>query len=50
MGAATSLTELITPEELNAEYIIPTAFDKRVGKTVAEAVARAARETDVARK
>ena len=36
-------------EELHSEYIIPTAFDKRIGKTVAAAVAEAARKTGVAR-
>ena len=36
-------------EELNEEYIIPYAFDERVGKAVAAAVADAARRTGVAR-
>ena len=36
-------------EELNAEYIIPRAFDKRVGPAVAAAVAEAARKSGVAR-
>ena len=36
-------------EELNADYIIPAAFDPRVGKAVAEAVAEAARKSGVAR-
>ena len=36
-------------EERNAEYIIPNPFDKRVAKAVAEAVAKAARDTGVAR-
>jgi len=40
---------LISEEELNEDYIIPAAFDPRVGKAVAEAVARAARETGAAR-
>ena len=39
----------ISEEELNAENIIPQAFDERVGKSVAAAVAQAARETGVAR-
>ena len=36
-------------EELNEEYILPAAFDPRVGKAVAAAVAEAARKTGVAR-
>ena len=39
----------VSDEELNPEYIIPKAFDERVGKTVAAAVAEAARKTGVAR-
>lgn len=50
MAAAKALAELITPEELHADYIIPAAFDKRVGKAVAAAVAEAARKTGAARK
>jgi len=49
MAAAEALAGLISPEELNEEYIIPQAFDKRVGPTVAAAVAEAARKTGVAR-
>ncbi len=49
MAAAHALAELITDEELNADYIIPKAFDKRVGPAVAKAVAEAARRTGVAR-
>ena len=40
---------LISEEELNADYIIPAAFDERVGGTVAKAVAEAARKSGVAR-
>lgn len=50
MAASKALAGLITPEELHADYIIPAAFDKRVGKAVAGAVAQAARDTKVARK
>ena len=39
----------ITDEELSPEYIIPKAFDKRVGPAVAKAVAEAAKRTGVAR-
>ena len=49
LAAAKALADLITDEELNEDYIIPKAFDKRVGKAVAKAVADAARETGVAR-
>ncbi len=49
MAAATALAELITDEELNPDYIIPKAFDPRVGPAVAKAVAEAARRTGVAR-
>ena len=49
MAAAHALADLITPEELSADYIIPKAFDKRVGPAVAKAVAEAARKSGVAR-
>ena len=49
MAAARALAGLISDEELNAEYIIPRAFDKRVGPAVAAAVAQAARDSGVAR-
>ena len=49
MAAAGALAALITPEELSADYIIPRAFDTRVGPAVAKAVAEAARRTGVAR-
>ena len=49
MAAARALAELISDEELNADYIIPKAFDKRVGPAVAKAVAEAARASGVAR-
>ena len=49
IAAARALAGLITEEELSAEYIIPKAFDPRVGQTVAVAVAKAARDTGVAR-
>lgn len=49
MAASRALAELIMPDELNADYIIPAAFDKRVGKAVAAAVAEAARNTGAAR-
>lgn len=49
VAAATALANLVSDEELSADYIIPMAFDPRVGKAVAKAVAEAARRTGVAR-
>lgn len=49
IAAANALAGLISDEELNEDYIIPAAFDPRVGKAIAEAVAKAARDTGVAR-
>lgn len=49
MAAAQALADLISPEELNENYIIPAAFDPRVGPAVAKAVAQAARDSGVAR-
>ena len=49
MAAAMAIANLISDEELSADYIIPAAFDKRVGPAVAKAVAEAARATGVAR-
>ncbi|WP_461821996.1 NAD(P)-dependent malic enzyme [Blautia stercoris] len=49
IAAANALAGLITDDELNPDYIIPKAFDKRVGPAVAKAVAEAARKTGVAR-
>ena len=48
MAAAEALAGLISDEELNEDYIIPKAFDKRVGPAVAAAVAKAARDSGVA--
>ena len=49
MAAAQALADLISSDELHEDYIIPAAFDPRVGPAVAKAVAQAARETGVAR-
>lgn len=49
VAAAEALANLISDDELNADYIIPAAFDERVGPAVAKAVAEAARATGVAR-
>ncbi len=49
IAASEALASLISEEELSPDYIIPKAFDKRVGPAVAKAVADAARKTGVAR-
>ncbi len=49
MAAAKALAELISDDELNADYIIPQAFDPKVGPAVAKAVAEAAKKSGVAR-
>ncbi len=49
MAASIAIASLVSDEELTADYIIPKAFDPRVGKTVAAAVAEAARKSGVAR-
>ena len=49
LAAAKAIASLVSDEELSPEFIIPKAFDPRVGKTVAEAVAKAARDSGVAR-
>ena len=49
VAAAHALAELISDDELTADYILPAAFDPRVGPAVAKAVAEAARRTGVAR-
>ena len=49
MAAAKALADLIPDDELNEDYIIPYAFDPKVGPAVAAAVAKAARESGVAR-
>ena len=49
LAASLAIASLITDEELKEDYIIPKAFDKRVGKAVADAVSKAAIESGVAR-
>lgn len=49
IAAAKAIASLVSDTELNEDYILPMAFDKRIGKTVAEAVAKAAKESGVAR-
>ena len=49
LAAAYGIASLVSDGELSAEYIIPRAFDERVGKTVAKAVYDSAGKTGVAR-
>ena len=49
IAAAYALANLVSDSELNAEYILPAAFDPRVKDAVAKAVAEAARKSGVAR-
>jgi len=49
IAAAAAIASLVTDKELSADYVIPKAFDKRVGIAVAKAVAAAAKESGVAR-
>ncbi len=49
LAAAYAIAELVGEKDLSAEYIIPDAFDKRVAESVAEAVAKAAVVSGVAR-
>lgn len=49
IAAAYALANLVPSKELNEDYIIPVAFDPRVGPTVAKVVAEAARKSGVAR-
>lgn len=49
LAAAYAIADIISDEDLSAEYIVPSAFDKRVVPAVAKAVADAAIATGVAR-
>ncbi len=49
LAAAQSIAGIIPEEELRPDYIVPSVFDRRVAAAVAEAVARAAKETGAAR-
>lgn len=50
MAASLAIAGLVSDEELTPDYILPAAFDKRIARTVADAVIKAARETGAARK
>jgi len=49
IAAARAIAGLVSDEELKSDYILPYAFDKRIGPAVAKAVAQAARDSGVAR-
>ena len=49
MATSYAIASLVSDDELSEDYIIPKAFDERVGKTVAKAVAEAAIKSGVAR-
>ena len=50
IAAAYALADLVSDADLSPEYVIPAAFDERVGPAVAKAVAEAAKKSGVARK
>ena len=49
LAASRALADLVSPEELNSEYVLPAPSEPRVGPAVAKAVAQAARDSGVAR-
>ena len=49
IAAANAIADLVSPEELNKDYILPPPFDTRVRGAVSKAVAEAARKSGVAR-
>ena len=49
IAAAKAIASFVTDDLLSADYIIPSALDKNVATAVAEAVAKVAKETGVAR-
>ena len=49
LAAAYAIAGLVSPEELNADYVLPAPFDKRISSAVAKAVGQAAHESKVAR-
>ena len=50
LAAAEALAAVVAPDELSADYIVPSVFDRRVAPTVAKAVAEAAEHSGVARR
>ncbi len=49
LAASRALSDLVEPDKLSPDYIIPAAFDPRVGPAVAKSVSEAARKSDAAR-
>lgn len=49
VAASYAIANLVSEEELTTDYILPNAFDKRIGKAVAKSVSDAAHSTGVAR-
>ena len=49
IAAAYAIADVVGPEELSADYIMPDPFDERIARAVAEAVGKAAKETNVSR-
>jgi malate dehydrogenase (oxaloacetate-decarboxylating) len=49
IAASKAIASLVSDEELKEDYILPKAFDKRIGATVAKAVSEAAKKSGVAR-
>ena len=49
IAAANAIADLISPEELSKDCILPKAFDPRIKDAVSKAVAEAARKSGVAR-
>ncbi|MBQ8538269.1 MAG: NAD-dependent malic enzyme [Ruminococcus sp.] len=49
VAATYAIAELVTDNELNVDFILPDPLDKRIGKEVAKAVVKAAKDTNVAR-
>jgi malate dehydrogenase (oxaloacetate-decarboxylating) len=50
LAAANAIANIITEDEINAEYIVPSVFDKRVAEAVSKEVEEAAYKTGVARR
>ncbi|HYZ29152.1 MAG TPA: malic enzyme-like NAD(P)-binding protein, partial [Thermoleophilaceae bacterium] len=50
LAAAHAIARTIPEEELHADYIVPSVFNRRVAESVAEAVAAAAADSGVARR
>jgi malate dehydrogenase (oxaloacetate-decarboxylating) len=50
LAAAEALAAVVAPDELSADYVVPSVFDRRVAPTVAKAVAESAEHSGVARR